>query len=668
MLKHNISGIVPLPLFGGIRPVCVPMQPDSSFSEEIGSRFTVGVGQLWERLGLVFLIEESQPETTGRNETIINNFSSRLILQLFGNKNIRRLVENAQPGYYFPDMYIKQAQRRQRQTEQRISAEITERILQTERISEQLNAFSDMLTRKNDDSCSVQMMCSLLTSVMKRHTGAGDLSAAEVQVIERLEQRLRNSDSVQEKKLYSVFEELRTAEAAPEERRTRILSAAEQLVTALPGSDERIASELAAAELENGDPGDIAERIAQTVKNLDVILTEKRYQNTVLSSGSGEAERQAVGRVKSIDEPQDIRRSVTELLLKATDSEEMQGVTGRIADSFSGKGIEEIHRFIRSVYGQRGNSSREGVVTDIARDVVCRIMERRKVMPSNGSGIMDRTAAELRSGHSENTRSAGGDTVVYSTEGRVLPGESNSYTLNRAGDLYLGNSVENSYYADPTGKAPAAAARNFRTVSERYSGKPADSHRINVLNGAESLSAITGDNGKVNYSSIKNAVSLLMNTGSGGDEYVNSTIFGGRDIRYLQNSAGDNVQNIIREGDVYLSTSAANTAPVPEQGTTSHSAPTAEGKVLPTAQNTYSINREGDVYLSTPAANTAPVPEQGTKSHSAPTAEGKVLPTTQNTYNISREGDVYLSTSAANTAPLPEQGTKSHSAPTAEGK
>ena len=80
--SRNISGIVPVSHFGGIRPVCVPIELDSSFSDEVSGRFSKRVNSLWDRLGLFFFIEEHQAPVRDNKRIVVNNFSSQIIFQL----------------------------------------------------------------------------------------------------------------------------------------------------------------------------------------------------------------------------------------------------------------------------------------------------------------------------------------------------------------------------------------------------------------------------------------------------------------------------------------------------------------------------------------------------------------------------------------------------------
>ncbi|MGN1111167.1 MAG: hypothetical protein ACI4QY_05895, partial [Oscillospiraceae bacterium] len=77
----------------------------------------------------------------------------------------------------------------------------------------------------------------------------------------------------------------------------------------------------------------------------------------------------------------------------------------------------------------------------------------------------------------------------------------------------------------------------------------------------------------------------------------------------------------------------------------------AEGRILPTEQNSYTLNRAGDVYLSNTTENTVSMPRSGNAPSAAPTAEGRILPTEQSSYTLNRAGDVYLDN---NTNMLPQ--------------
>ncbi|MGN0650982.1 MAG: hypothetical protein ACI4KM_11135, partial [Oscillospiraceae bacterium] len=99
MKDIRISSEIPqrdgLQTSGLITPMSTPMQPDEGFAESVGERYSTRVYDLWKRLNLVFLEEDTQEQNApSKPPVIVNNFTSQLILQLFGGKHINRLISN----------------------------------------------------------------------------------------------------------------------------------------------------------------------------------------------------------------------------------------------------------------------------------------------------------------------------------------------------------------------------------------------------------------------------------------------------------------------------------------------------------------------------------------------------------------------------------------------
>ena len=127
-----------------------------------------------------------------------------------------------------------------------------------------------------------------------------------------------------------------------------------------------------------------------------------------------------------------------------------------------------------------------------------------------------------------------------------------------------------------------------------------------------------------------------------------------------------NSYTLNRAGDVYLSNLTENTVSMLKSENAPNAAPTAEGRILPTEQDSYTLNRAGDVYLSNMTENAASTPKSGNVS--VPAAEGRILPTEQNSYTLNRAGDVYLSNMTENVASAAESGNAPHTSPAAEGR
>ena len=91
--RNRITVIVPF------KPLCVPLDVDQSFADEIFDRRAQRIAAPWERLGLVYLAEYSAPSEQSKSDILVNNLTQQIIFRVFLTNRSRRPVEWDQAGF-----------------------------------------------------------------------------------------------------------------------------------------------------------------------------------------------------------------------------------------------------------------------------------------------------------------------------------------------------------------------------------------------------------------------------------------------------------------------------------------------------------------------------------------------------------------------------------------
>ena len=666
--SRNISAIVPVSHFGGITPLCVPMEPDSSFSEEVSGRFSKRVGSLWERLGLVFFTEEQQAPAATEEQLVVNNFSSQIIFQLFGNKNTRRLVVKDQPGFVYLDNICKQHESRQRLISERISREISERITSTDRIAQQVKSLYDVL---GDDKaeCSSQLLVITLEKLLREQSSRKNTTETEVLLLKQLQRSLHMSESVHETKLLERLSKVTDVHSITADDRAEILSAiSDYSAEARASGLHRKAAELiVSAVAESVSKEEVRKKLTHTIDRLHKVI----YDESSITVGNSRAvlpllnsdttttqstdKKQRTAAVSPAVQKYDITRSVTELLQGAADevdTDRTLTAEQRIVSSFSGKSIEEIDKRIRRVYESIAVKDRayKGQVISAAKDVVVSLI---------ASGSAPVSIKQKPDSIVSQTFIAPVSQMV--TSGRINNISVMPTTIESASALStyftdLSSGVE-QFYAINANDAQGVSYRDIKkAVSHLMNSRTTQNVVSAPLNSILHTSNVTVASGRVNDITINNANNYSDTSYNAYSENIyrsrSAELSAGQDIHYehIFIDEADIMQNV-QNGD--------NTSNV-----------TVNGTVLPAEQDNYTLNKSGDVYYAenrqgdvnisgtqvTNITNAQRTTQQGddvrnvsnTSNTSNVTVNGTVLPAEQNNYTLNRSGDVYYAENRLN--------------------
>ena len=100
---RNIAGLEPMGVLRRLAPLCVPMEPSTGFAEETQLRARPRIVSLWERLGLIYLLEQPQAAPVSSTRITVNNFTAQMVFRLCSMNHTDRLIERYQPGFVFPE-------------------------------------------------------------------------------------------------------------------------------------------------------------------------------------------------------------------------------------------------------------------------------------------------------------------------------------------------------------------------------------------------------------------------------------------------------------------------------------------------------------------------------------------------------------------------------------
>ncbi len=692
--SRNINAIVPVSHFGGIRPICVPIELDSSFSDEVSGRFSKRVNSLWDRLGLVFFTEEQQAPVRDEKQIVVNNFSSQIIFQLFSNKNTRRLVEKDQPGFVYLDNICKQYESRQNQLSERISREIAEKISYTDRLAQQVKYLYEALGDGENTERSAQLLTVTLEKLLREKHSRNQITNVEEILCKRLQKVLVESDKVVEKEIAErLFEEVSRQDDTVDSRNKILSIISDYNTDTRANALRKEAAELFINAVGGEESSDeIRKSLVLTIDRLHNMVYEDVGKSSALNIRTDasehtvdhNAERAALnGTVSPVFQQYDITRSVTELLHIAADeagADASLTVAERIISSFSGKSVETIEKHIRRVYGNiatNGTAYASQVISAASGVVLSLLTKSEPTLTTKGDNSSVAGAAALSVPSYVGANAAVANTVAHST---ALSAYFN--------DLYTGAEPFFDINSDAT---QAVSYKDIkRAVSNLMTSRTSCNmmtalNRVPITRKIMASSSITINN-ENNHSDIANNAFSEINHISHfsdmsdrrnfnqqsnvhaitqilpqGETLVNGTFLPTQQNSYTVNKSGDVYYTENRQsGDVnnISNTMVTNTAVSDRsvhQGDNVSNV-MVNGTVLPAQQNSYTMNKSGDVYYAedrqssevnninnTTVMNTAKMNGsvyQGDNVSNV-TVNGTVLPTQQNSYTVNKSGDVY---------------------------
>ena len=102
---RDISSVATIGIFKGISPVCVPCDTQAPFSDDVMHRANPRIVSLWDRLGLVYFMEQAEVEPAEKSNVVVNNFTAEFFFKLYSQNYVDRLIERYRPRFVLSDNF-----------------------------------------------------------------------------------------------------------------------------------------------------------------------------------------------------------------------------------------------------------------------------------------------------------------------------------------------------------------------------------------------------------------------------------------------------------------------------------------------------------------------------------------------------------------------------------
>ena len=221
---RDISGIAPVSVLRGISPLCVPFASGSGLADEVKHRAAPNIISLWERLGLVYLIEQPAQAPVHKTHVTVNNFTAQLVFRICSQNHTDRLIERYQPGFVFPEKIRAAGAALNSVLRTNEAHRVGEAFTRNSRYTEEISRIFRLVFEKETGGIPLQTVCRAL-AVLLGSTGGGAVFTAQQQ---RIFQRIATVLSAEYPESTAAQEIASVGAAAvfTEEQRRRILSAA----------------------------------------------------------------------------------------------------------------------------------------------------------------------------------------------------------------------------------------------------------------------------------------------------------------------------------------------------------------------------------------------------------------------------------------------------------
>ena len=221
---RDISGIAPVSVLRGISPLCVPFASGSGLADEVKRRADPNIVSLWERLGLVYLIEQPAQVPVHKTHVTVNNFTAQLVFRICSQNHTDRLIERYQPGFVFPEKIRAAGAALNSVLRTNEAHRVGEAFTRNSRYTEEISRIFRLVFEKETGGIPLQTVCRAL-AVLLGSTGGGAVFTAQQQ---RIFQRIATVLSAEYPESTAAQEIASVGAAAvfTEEQRRRILSAA----------------------------------------------------------------------------------------------------------------------------------------------------------------------------------------------------------------------------------------------------------------------------------------------------------------------------------------------------------------------------------------------------------------------------------------------------------
>ncbi len=221
---RDISGIAPVSVLRGISPLCVPFASGSGLADEVKRRADPNIVSLWERLGLVYLIEQPAQVPVHKTHVTVNNFTAQLVFRICSQNHTDRLIERYQPGFVFPEKIRAAGAALNSVLRTNEAHRVGEAFTRNSRYTEEISRIFRLVFEKETGGIPLQTVCRAL-AVLLGSTGGGAVFTAQQQ---KIFQRIATVLSAEYPESTAAQEIASVGAAAvfTEEQRRRILSAA----------------------------------------------------------------------------------------------------------------------------------------------------------------------------------------------------------------------------------------------------------------------------------------------------------------------------------------------------------------------------------------------------------------------------------------------------------
>ena len=675
-VSQNFAPLKPLCSVPLIRPLCVPLEVGTEFSEEISSHWKSGVYSLWERLGLVYLEEEKHKSMPTDNGIIVNNFTQQLIFQLFSQKNINRLIESNQPGFVLIDKVYREAASGRTSSGAKLSAVLEKHIAEKNALAHELEKVlvmaSDGVPEHDTISVSEDMAALTVSTILRNVVAEKRITERQIAVSERILKR--NTKQERTKALLKELSELvieggESSAVLTESILSRISEVLRTENSPAKSAFLRATAEKAAELTQQSYTEEQAIQVAKSIVGSVYRSEQVRREAEVFSrgaeapnaaavsserrgafvaeedSGNGRQGLPTVGKI--LQEP-DVKvsdaamflleQSVEELdtrrgtaLLGQLSAQEVRGLLKKSADrnaaelaKISGGSVEKaVSEAVTAALSMRNTAKASG-----------RVSERISGAAAGGSGSAPGMTASLlrraagyvsdklnyeRDSSMSQISVAGGDNYaeyrLLERADRFVPA-SGTVGGSLSGSHYLVNNVSGVYYV-----VDAGAFDSGRADVQNVTNQNSVTNAGNVLN-------ITANTVDQNYSETTVAGASKPVAGNYTDNHI--------DITYTENNSTD-VQNVTNHDFV---TNAGNVWNIAGNTVNQNYAETSAAGTAKPAVGNYTQNRADITYTENNSTDV-----QNVTNHNSVTNAGNVWNIAGNTVNQN-----YAETSAAGTA------------------
>ena len=282
---RDISGLEPIGVLPGLTPLCVPMEPANGFAEETQLRARPRIVSLWERLGLIYLLEQPQSIPVNNTRVIVNNFTAQMVFRLCSMNHTDRLIERYQPGFVFPDKLRRVSQENMRLVRSAEVGRFLRSFTENSRYTEEVSRVFRLVFEKETGGIPLQTVCRALAALLGSSGGGAVFTAQQRRIFERIATVL--GTEYPESPVASVIGSLGAASGFTDEQRRHITEAVGK-TGARPEMDAARAV-LRLAEL-GKTPSEAESAIRSEVRSYGFIRPERNLSSsTATAAPSGSA-------------------------------------------------------------------------------------------------------------------------------------------------------------------------------------------------------------------------------------------------------------------------------------------------------------------------------------------------------------------------------------------